>query len=263
MHGLPYKGSKRRNAKKIVETILLENPNTKCFIDPFGGGGAISMEFARQSKDDALVFYNDLNKGIVALFDKVLDESDSSYFYQWVDREMFHSGKKNKDWWGGFLATVWSFASNQMDYIYGKNRVIDQESKFKRLIQDPTLKKGFGRVDVWERINLLIKMREYIKPFKEKIISTSLSWDDFILPEFTPIDETVIYLDPPYKGRTGYQKGLDYEKLHSWINKTNYKVYMSEYSNELRLREVMRFKGQNGITTNNDFKPIELVLANF
>jgi site-specific DNA-adenine methylase len=263
MHGLPYKGSKRRYAKMIVETILAENQGIKYFIDAFGGGGAISMEFARQSNDDSLVFYNDLNKGVVKLFDKILDESDNSCFYQWVDREEFHLKKKSEDWWGGFLATVWSFASNQADYIYGKNRVIDQRAKFKQLLKDPTLKKSFGRVDVWERINLLIKMREYVKPFKEKIISSSKSWDDFVLTEFTPVDETIIYLDPPYRGKRGYQKGVDYEKLYSWIRKTNYKVYMSEYNNELGLREVMRFKGRNGIVTNNNFKPIELVLANF
>ena len=45
----------------------------------------------------------------------------------------------------------------------------------------------------------------------------------------TPIEETIIYLDPPYKNTGKYQKSIDYDNLLKWIKKSKYKVYVSSY----------------------------------
>jgi len=37
--GMPYLGSKRRLAPKIIDFIIKENTNVKYFVDLFGGGG--------------------------------------------------------------------------------------------------------------------------------------------------------------------------------------------------------------------------------
>ena len=41
--GLPYMGSKRKIAPKIVDFILDQNPDCKYIYDLFGGGGAVSF----------------------------------------------------------------------------------------------------------------------------------------------------------------------------------------------------------------------------
>jgi len=64
--GIPYMGSKRRIAGKIVDKILLDNPNAKYVYDLFGGGGAISFEFLQRPQIEK-VFYNELNTGVVSL----------------------------------------------------------------------------------------------------------------------------------------------------------------------------------------------------
>jgi site-specific DNA-adenine methylase len=56
----------------------------------------------------------------------------------------------------------------------------------------------------------------------------------------TPPNETIIYLDPPYKGTTtkNYDgvndfQNLDYDKLYQWCHEMaqkGYSVFMSEYS---------------------------------
>ena len=64
--GIPYMGSKRKLAGKIVDKILLDNPNTKYVYDLFGGGGAVSFEFLQRPQIE-MVHYNELNAGVVAL----------------------------------------------------------------------------------------------------------------------------------------------------------------------------------------------------
>ena len=46
-YGIPYMGSKRKLAKKIVDYILQNNSNMKYFNDLFGGG-AISFEMLKR-----------------------------------------------------------------------------------------------------------------------------------------------------------------------------------------------------------------------
>ena len=45
----------------------------------------------------------------------------------------------------------------------------------------------------------------------------------------TPIEKTVIYLDPPYKNTAKYQKDIDHDKLFEWVKNSKYPVYVSSY----------------------------------
>ena len=45
-------------------------------------------------------------------------------------------------------------------------------------------------------------------------------------------DNSIIYVDPPYKGTTGYGSTFDHDKLWNWVREMtekDYKVYVSEY----------------------------------
>lgn len=61
-------GGKRRLASKIVDKIMLDNPNCKYFYDLFGGGGAVSFEAMQRGLN---VTYNELNSGVVKLLEKI------------------------------------------------------------------------------------------------------------------------------------------------------------------------------------------------
>ena len=50
----------------------------------------------------------------------------------------------------------------------------------------------------------------------------------------TPVAETIIYLDPPYKGTREYEKKLNHDLLVDYINNSRYKIYMSSYNSRLR-----------------------------
>lgn len=69
--GLPYVGSKKKISKKIVEIIKQNFGTDKTLYDVFGGGGAITAELMINDID---VVYNDLDKTITDMFNRVLHQ---------------------------------------------------------------------------------------------------------------------------------------------------------------------------------------------
>lgn len=49
----------------------------------------------------------------------------------------------------------------------------------------------------------------------------------------TPVNETIIYLDPPYKDTKKYAMDVDHSKLKDYIDASKYKVYISGYESHL------------------------------
>lgn len=93
--GLPYKGSKKKISKKIVEIIKQNFGTNKPVYDLFGGGGAITCELMLNGFD---VAYNELDKSVVDMFEKALT-SDSDYLKALIiSREEFNRiiDKKSK-----------------------------------------------------------------------------------------------------------------------------------------------------------------------
>jgi len=68
----------------------------------------------------------------------------------------------------------------------------------------------------------------------------------------TPIEETIIYLDPPYKNTAKYAEYVNHHELYEWIKKSPYKIYISEYNSEFE--QVAEFKHRSTLsaTSNNE-----------
>ena len=62
-YGMPYMGSKNLIAKEIIETL----PEAECFVDLFGGGGALS-HCAYCSKKYKKIIYNEIDTNICNIF---------------------------------------------------------------------------------------------------------------------------------------------------------------------------------------------------
>jgi len=61
----------------------------------------------------------------------------------------------------------------------------------------------------------------------QRLQITNLSYDEVNIN--TPIDETIIYLDPPYINTRQYQKNIDHNILYEYIKNSPYTIYMSSY----------------------------------
>lgn len=223
-------GSKRKLAPSIVDFIIRQNCGVKYIYDLFGGGGAVSF-MALQYPQIKTVFYNELNTGVCELLRKIQKEGVTDEFYQWIDRETFNANKNKGDWFGGLCKVIWSFGNNQRDYLFGKDiEEIKREAHF-YLMQNGYDKTAATRVNLVKKFkqdkNIIGRFElEQLEQLQQLEIS-NLSYEQVKIT--TPKHETVIYLDPPYKGTEKYQHDISHEKLLEWIKNTEYKVYLSSY----------------------------------
>ena len=91
--GLPYRGSKKKISKKIVEIIKQNFGTDKLIYDIFGGGGAIAAECVLNGLE---VHYNDFDKDTTDTFQRVISQDREWIKTLIVSREEFFE-IKNKD----------------------------------------------------------------------------------------------------------------------------------------------------------------------
>jgi site-specific DNA-adenine methylase len=290
--GMPYMGSKRKLANKIVDHILSENPNCQHIYDLFGGGGAISFE-ALQRPQIASVHYNELNTGVVALLQKIRTEGITKELYQWIGRDTFHAHKNDDNWFGGLCKIIWSFGNNQKDYLFSRQIEPYKKIYHKAIVENidtlpemeqfiTTYVKNVYNID--KSISLVmptaqnyntrrLQLRSQITAYKndcralqqlqqlERLqqlqqLQQLEQLEELSMPQYgsfhiynesyhtvpitTPVETTVIYLDPPYQNTGSYQLEINYDDLLTYIKTSPYKIYVSSYHFPA-LREVAQY----------------------
>ena len=251
MLGVPYMGSKRKIASKLLDFIVINNPSCKYFYDLFGGGGAMSFAALKYSQIER-VHYNEINTGVVELIKKITKDGIPDIFFNWVTRDTFNAHKNTKDWYGGLVKTCWSFGNNQKDYIFGKNIEALKKEAHEYLMQNGYDGTQKTRIDLIKKFKLdkniicnfqlqQLQQLECLEQLErlEQLELTNLSYEEVNIK--TPIEETIIYIDPPYKNTKGYQEKVDFDKLTKWILNSPYKIYVSSYEYE-ELHEVTSIK---------------------
>lgn len=285
-------GSKRGIAKNIVDYIKFENPNAKHFFDLFGGGGAMSFQAMNSFEN---VYYNELNTGVVRLLEKIRDDGVTNEFYKWVSREEFKEHKNDDTWRGGYIKTCWSFGNNQQGYLFGAkieenkrllheiivNRCNVSREAFKEAsglyiedkyllkdnIQDRRLevmkvvKSSLGRKDLQqlERLQRLQQLQQLERLQRlERLTISNKSYLDVEIN--TPIEDTIIYLDPPYFDTVKYQEDICHKELMKYIKNSQYKIYVSSYEFDLPIVLEINKRCTLSATANN--KVVERLYCN-
>ena len=271
---MPYMGGKRKIAGKLMDYICAQNPNAKYFYDLFGGGGAMSFE-ALQRPQFKAVTYNEFNTGVVEVLKKIRKDGVTDEFYKWIDRETFMKHKNDDDWYGGLCKVVWSFGNNQRSYLFGKP-IEETKRKGHEAVVNGTsfdeigLKAGdlkgktinerrleFGQyankmgvvyeLQQLERLQQLQQLEQL-----QQLDIQNKSYEQVKIT--TPIDETVIYLDPPYEKTAKYQKSIDHKQFDEWVKNHKYKIYISSYDSVfpavfmLDHRSTLSAKANNKVT---------------
>jgi len=286
---IPYMGGKRVIASQLVDFMLQENPNAKYVYDLFWGGWAMSFEFMQRPQIKK-VHYNEYNPAVVALLKKIQEEwVKDPAFFKWYSREEFKQIIQWDDWLAWFLQTCWSFGNNkQKGYMFSneneelkkplhemvvyksKEAQVYFEQKYNIKIDDsvfdihdlqerrlalmrqiknaqPVLLEELSRTQQLERVQQLQQLQQ--------LQLSSLSYDEVVID--TPVDETIIYLDPPYKGTARYKNEIDYDKLTEYVKNSPYKVYVSSYDYP-ELKPVYEIEKRVVLSaTNNSAKAME------
>lgn len=251
---MPYMGTKRKLANKILNVIYRKIGDFNTLYDLFGGGGAMSIAALNAGHK---VFYNEKNPAIAELFNYI--KMGGELPNPWISREDFHQKKGDNTWFAGILQTCWSFCTNQKDYLYGKplepiKRLIHSivinkdESALEELsnilelqFTMPNNKLEFSRqlakvpphipyknlphIQHLERMENLIRLQKV-----ENIQNITVSNLDYRDVEIDS-DDSVIYCDPPYiDTRLYHMSDFNHVAFWDWCRSVKRPVFFSEYT---------------------------------
>lgn len=150
---IPYMGSKRGIAERLLDEMLKIKPNAKYFYDLFGGGGAMSFMAAQYGLN---VVYNEKNSAVFSflefIFDRIKTGKKSKFglfpeeWYEFVDRDQFFSAIAKNDAFSQFCRACYSFGNKGNTYSFGKhieefckqkhNYVLHKDKNAKKVIKE-------------------------------------------------------------------------------------------------------------------------------
>ena len=93
-----------------------------------------------------------------------------------------------------------------------------------------------------------LQQLEQLEQLQQLDIRNKSAFDVFI---DTPIEETIIYLDPPYKGTGKYQEDVCHDELKRYIDNSPYTIYLSSYDFDLPVVKQMKHRSTLSSTANN------------
>ena len=231
-YGLPYKGSKNKIAKQIIDAL----PSTETFVDVFAGGCAITHAALLSGKYKRIIA-NDIDVKIPMLFKNAINGNLPANYDRFVSRDEFNQLKDSD----AIVACCWSFGNNKRDYLWGKDIIKPKELAFKMIkCRDERLRyyyyrqfiKSLGN-DIFdlERLECLERLQrlESLQSLKTNIDIKVFGFDfkSLDIPE-----NALIYCDPPYEGTNKYN-GVDFNSDRFWewareVSKQNL-LAVSEY----------------------------------
>lgn len=266
--GLPYQGSKKKVAKKIVEIIKQNFGADKTIYDVFGGGGAITAECLINGLD---VKYNDHCGFITAAFQKVISSDREWLKTLIISREEFLKirAKQEKTLDDELKLLVNSFGNKRQDYLYAKPHadakynlaveILAKHDVFSGYKQTETYRNGASPFDVGEpEYNQVLKQLQRLEQLErvqqleqlqqiQQLERVEVTNKDY--RAFSEVKGAIIYLDPPYENSNvgGYSdsKQFNHAEFYSWAAEMAREniVLLSSYTvSDDRFKEVFQFE---------------------
>lgn len=261
-YGLPYRGSKNKIAKKIVDLL----PQAEYFVDLFCGGCAVTHAAMLSGKYEKFII-NDIQKDIPELFAKAVAGKVGNEL-PLIGRDEFQE-LKDKD---PLIGLLYSFGNNRRSYLWSEKnekikllatRMIMAENWQERRRQYIKFISALQKLDSLESIENLphLERLERIQNIERLERLKQLSSIQNI-PQVFSVDyqnvkipaNAVVYCDPPYFGKEKYKINFDYSRFHEWLRGTDFPVYVSEYSMPEDFAELWSIKKTCTMAPNNNTK---------
>ena len=269
---VPYMGSKRGSASKIVSVMRLYQPQATTVYDVFCGGFAISEELIKRGYN---VHASDLNTAVVNLIHETLygdckdpQTNDSIFEHpRFIHRDEFEARNNDDDWFAGYVKCVWSFGNNNKSYLYSPenerlkeaahNLIVDgvmsDELPVPKIVQKQIAnyktfqgrRKALGyyaRAKHAEYRSIELERLRSLENLQRLRSLENLSYDEV---DIEP--GAIIYCDPPYIGTAEYianDTTFDHQKFYDWCRekaKTN-PVFVSEYHCPSDFKNIYEFE---------------------
>ena len=263
--GLPYQGSKKKVAKKIVEIIKQNFGTDKVVYDVFGGGGAITAECLKTGLD---VKYNDHCSFITAAFQKVISSDREWLKTLIISREEFLKirAKQEKTLDDELKLLVNSFGNDRQSYLYAKSFADDKYRLAVEIIAKHDVFSGYKQTDTYRNAarpfddgkpvkHQVLQQLEQLQQLQrlqqlqqlQQLERFEVTSNDY--RAFTDVKGAIIYLDPPYENTDagGYSdsKQFNHAEFYDWAAEMAREniVLLSSYTvSDARFEEVFRFE---------------------
>ena len=258
--GVPYIGSKNLIAERLVSQF----PLAEYFVDLFAGGCAMTHAAFLSGKFKKFIC-NDLDFRGVELFKQAVSGKFKNE-NRWISRDDFFK-LKDSDLYVRFC---WSFGNNQRTYLYSKQKerqkralhyaiLFDDWVEFYELFPDiynEVAKEILFVNDVKKRY-LTIK---HLFAFQKKRMNLQ-SLESLKSIETSKLDyrqvaipyDSVVYADPPYKGKKSYSVKFDSDLFFDWCRNQNFPIYISEYDAPKDFKAVFEINKINCLCATKNF----------
>ena len=271
--GLPYVGSKKKISKKIVEIIKQNFGADKTVYDVFGGGGAITAELMINGID---VVYNDLDKTITDMFNRVLNQDREWIKTLIVSRDEFIEirEKENKTVDDELKLLVNSFGNDRRNYLYSKQvsdikynlavEILEKEDVLVGYKKTTTYQRAvnlyedkLGFVDKHEKHRVLQQLQRLGQLQQLQQLEQLQKTINKDYKYFSNVKNSILYLDPPYENtKTGsYKSQIDYQEFYDWayeMSKNNIVLLSSYEVSDDRFECVYEFKNARSTMAGGD-----------
>ncbi len=237
-YGLPYKGSKNKIAKWVIDCL----PPNDNFYDLFCGGCSVTHAALESGRYKGKFIANDVIGELPQTFMKAA-HGELNIDYKFVTRDEFFKRKDNDI----VVRLCYSFGTKGDTYLYGRDREdfkkaahnaivfqeFDELAKFgydlsgvctQSTINDRYVAaKKFFRGLKTTNATLLIENLQRLQRFIELQSLERLYHDVNISPNST------VYCDIPYIGTSGYGNEFDHKDFYQWCLTREFPVFVSEY----------------------------------
>ena len=222
---------------------------------------------------------NDLDSRGVELFKQAVSGKFKNE-NRWISRDDFYK-LKDSDLYVRFC---WSFGNNQKDYLYSKQRerqkralhyaiLFDDWVEFYELfpnIYDEVAKEILFVTDVKTRYSIIrhcfasqkmqsLKRLESLESLQrlerlqrlqslESIETIKMDYRQVAIPY-----DSVVYADPPYKGKKSYSVKFDSDLFFDWCRNQNFPIYISEYDAPKDFKAVFEINKINCLCATKNF----------
>jgi site-specific DNA-adenine methylase len=99
---------------------------------------------------------------------------------------------------------------------------------------------------------------EQLEQLEPKITFLNLDYRDVKIE--TPIQDTIVYLDPPYRNTNKYIEEVNFDKLDSFFLNLPYVAFMSEYN--APFKSIYEIKTRSTLGRNNNAYRVEKLYIN-
>lgn len=238
-----YQGGKTKVASKIYEIITERHGSDITFVDVCCGGGSVSIEFINNRLHPENINMFDVG-AIGAFWQQVSEGTFDLDYFEYLIKKIPSNLTLVKGFMEDLSKVEYSYVGEAIsEYLllqasaFGGKQIYDLGDKFSntsfRRYWTPT-ETSSRRSPVNPMMpmpNTLLKRVQQIVEVMQPITATH-SYAEYIdFGKLKTDKDLVVYIDPPYKGTTGYKDNIDLQLVIDNAKKAGATVYVSEYYN--------------------------------